>query len=76
LQSLVTTLLALVIGLTVGVVLGRWAWRSFARGIGLVDTPVPLVIVGTAALAGAAVVGFAPSLRIARRSHSRVPRGE
>jgi len=79
-QSLVTTLVALIIGLPVGVIIGRVAWRSFARGIGLVDTPVlpvvPLVVIVAAALLGATIVGLAPSMRVARRSPSAVLRGE
>jgi putative ABC transport system permease protein len=70
-QSCVTVLVALVLGMPVGIVVGRYAWRSFAAQLGVVPNPsVPLValvatIVG--ALAAAVLVALVPG-RLATRA--------
>ncbi len=56
-QSFATALGALVIGVPLGVVLGRTLWTAFARQLGVVSSPtipvllVPLTLVGAIALA-------------------------
>ena len=52
-QTSVTLLIAVVVGLTAGIVLGRLAWREFAGSIGVVPVsavPVLLLVAGLAAL--------------------------
>ena len=39
-QAAVTALIALVIGVPLGIGLGRWRWQVFARQLGVPDQPV------------------------------------
>ena len=51
-QASVLGLIALVIGVPVGIVAGRAAYRAFAERLGLVATPsIPIVVVGSLAIA-------------------------
>jgi predicted lysophospholipase L1 biosynthesis ABC-type transport system permease subunit len=79
-QALVTTLLALIVAVPAGILLGQWSWRLFAHRIGVIDTPVipvlPITLTGLAALAGALAVGVAPAVRAARTDPARVLRAE
>jgi hypothetical protein len=69
-QSTVVVVLALLVGVPVGVALGRSAWRVFARLLGVIDTPViptlALVAVVVGALLAGALVAAGPGLRAAR----------
>jgi FtsX-like permease family len=60
-QALLLTLIALVVGMTVGVLLGRAAWKHFALGLGL----SPLTDVPYAQLTAIVVVGLALAAAIA-----------
>ncbi|MDX6334657.1 MAG: putative transport system permease protein [Streptosporangiaceae bacterium] len=56
-QTTLTLLIALAAGLPLGIVAGRWAWRSFAASLGVVPvTVIPLLVLaaGSAALIAAA----------------------
>ena len=69
-QSTATVVLALLMGVPVGVALGRSAWRIFADLIGVVDSPlVPvaaLVVVVVGALAVTALVAMIPGVKAGR----------
>jgi ABC-type lipoprotein release transport system permease subunit len=71
-QASVLGLIALVIGVPVGIVAGRATYRVFADRLGLVATPaMPIVVVGSLAIAVLVVVNLAAALP-ARRA-ARVP---
>ena len=69
----VTALLvpALVIGVPVGVVAGRWGWRTFAANLGVPPVPIvpllPVVTIVLAAMAVVNVVAFPVAWRAAHR---------
>ena len=69
-QASVLGLIALVIGVPVGIVAGRTAYRAFADRLGLVGTPsVPIAVVGSLAIAVlvlANVSAAVPARRAAR----------
>jgi len=74
-QATVVAALAVVIGVPLGIALGRWGWQAFAQRLGVPDTPVtPLpAIVAVAALT--VVVAFVTALipaRIAGRTRPAV----
>src|SRR4029079_3151963 len=74
-QATVVAALAIVIGVPLGIALGRWGWKAFAQRLGVPDTPVtPLpAIVAVAALT--IVVAFVTALipaRIAGRTRPAV----
>lgn len=79
-QATVTAVIALAVGLPLGVVVGRWSWSALAESIGAVADPV----VPALALAGAALVvlllanlvGVVPGWRAARRSPAAALRTE
>src|SRR4029079_17262085 len=52
-QAAVTALIAVVIGVPIGILAGRWAWQAFAQRLGVPDQPVtsPLAIATVAGLA-------------------------
>ena len=55
-QALATTLAALLVGLPLGVVVGRLAWRTFAAQLGVVADPsTPLAWVAATVVAGLAI---------------------
>jgi ABC-type lipoprotein release transport system permease subunit len=56
-QSSIAAVVGIVVGLPLGVVLGRWLWTLFAGEIGAV--PAPTVPVGWLAVAGVAAVALA-----------------
>jgi ABC-type antimicrobial peptide transport system permease subunit len=70
----------LVVGLPVGIALGRAAWSSVSRGLGVVDAPaVPvlglsLAVVGAFALAG--LLAVVPGRRASRLRPAVVLRSE
>ena len=68
-QALTLAGLALVIGVPIGVLVGRLGWAAFAYRLGVVSEPVisPLsIMVVPATLAAALLVSLGPSL-VARR---------
>lgn len=69
-QAIVAVAVALVVAVPVGVAAGRWAWRLFARFIGVIDTPVvalrPVLGVVVGSLLAAALVALAPGVRAGR----------
>ncbi len=79
-QATAVTLVGLVVGVPMGVVLGRVIWRDFALNIGVV--PEPVVEVGliagitAAVLAGAFVLAIGPALAAARARPARLLRAE
>ncbi len=78
-QATTVGIVALVIGIPVGVVVGRWTWTLLIDRLGTVPVPLvsvaSLVLVGVAVLALAMVVGVVPGLRAAR-SPGRLLRAE
>ena len=72
-QSIVYASVALAIGVPLGVVAGRAAWRLYAQHLGVVPEPVvpwlALSLLAAAALALAVVLGFA----LGRRTTSVSP---
>jgi hypothetical protein len=73
-QAVATVLVALAFGVPLGIAAGRLAWRAFATRLGVVPEPsVPLLVV-TAVVVGALVVGVAVALLPARGA-GRVPVG-
>ena len=79
-QASSTAFVAVVVGVPVGVVLGRWIWRALADAIGVVADPVtPWIALGLVAvvvLVLANVVGLVPGTRAARTSPAAVLRSE
>jgi ABC-type antimicrobial peptide transport system permease subunit len=74
------TMLALLIGLPLGIALGRWAWALFATALGIAGgtvTPVTimLLIVPTAVVAANALA-FLPARTAARLSPAEVLHAE
>ncbi|MBA2625456.1 MAG: ABC transporter permease [Acidimicrobiia bacterium] len=69
-QSMVPTILALLVALPLGSAIGRVCWRLLARLIGVVDTPVmpvtSLLVVVSVAFVAAGLVSIRPGLRAAR----------
>jgi ABC-type lipoprotein release transport system permease subunit len=65
-QATVVAALAILIGVPLGIALGRWGWKVFAHRLGVPDTPVTplLAIVAVAVLA--VVVAFVTALIPAR----------
>ncbi len=79
-QSIVYASVALAIGVPLGVVAGRAAWRLYAQQLGVVPEPVvpwpALSLLAAAALALAAVLGFALGRRTASISPATALRTE
>ncbi len=79
-QATTVTVLGLVVGVPVGIALGRIIWRAFALNVGVVPDPVvnPWVIVGlgAAVLVGASVLAIGPALAAARARPARLLRVE
>jgi hypothetical protein len=71
---------ALLVGLPLGVLAGRWAWAIFARSAGVsgvADVPVPLVLLAIpATLALANLIAAGPGWDAARLQPAAVLRGE
>jgi hypothetical protein len=74
------TVLALLIGLPLGVALGRWVWVLFATRLGIAGgtvTPVTIVLLMVpAAVLAANTVAFWPARTAARLSPAQVLRAE
>ncbi len=79
-QATLVGLLGLLVGLPVGIALGRWLWVLFARQIYAVPEPtvpgVTLVLVGVVALALVNVVAVLPGRAAARTPTALVLRAE
>jgi hypothetical protein len=74
-QSSVSAAIGVIVGLPVGIALGRWLWTLFARGISAVPDPtVPItsmVLIALAALLFANLVAAVPG-RIAARTSTHI----
>ena len=79
-QATTATLVGLVVGVPVGIALGRVIWRAFALNVGVVPDPVvdPWVIVGlgAAVLVGALLLAIGPAWAAARARPARLLRVE
>ncbi len=79
-QATTVTLEGLVVGVPVGVALGRVVWRAFALNVGVVPEPVVdlwvIVGLGAAVLVGALVLAIGPALAAARARPARLLRME
>jgi ABC-type lipoprotein release transport system permease subunit len=79
-QATTLAVVALVIGVPVGIAAGRWAWRAFAEQIGVVPAPhiggVSLLVVVPATILLALAVSFVPALLAARTRPATVLRSE
>ena len=79
-QATTVTLVGLVVGVPVGVALGRVIWRAFALNVGVVPEPVVdlwvIVGLGVAVLVGALVLAIGPALAAARARPARLLRVE
>jgi putative ABC transport system permease protein len=79
-QAGVLAIVAVIVGVPLGIAAGQVAWRLFADGLGDVPEPVvpviALLLVSVAAIAVALVVSAAPAVLAARVSAARGLRGE
>jgi len=79
-QATTVTLGGLVVGVPIGIALGRVIWKAFALNVGVVPEPVvdPSVIVGlgAAVLVGALVLAIGPAVAAARARPARLLRVE
>jgi len=79
-QMTTLTMLALLIGLPLGIALGRWAWALFATGLGIAgDTVTPVTImllIVSAAVLAANTIAFWPARKAARLSPAEVLHAE
>jgi hypothetical protein len=64
-------LIGLVLGVPLGIVVGRWTWLAAVDGIGMVDTPtIPLFLLGgipAVSIIGAVIISTVPGALAARR---------
>jgi hypothetical protein len=79
-QALATMLLALVVGVPLGIVAGRLAWRAFATRLGVVTDPTTpwtwIVATVVGGLVVAVVAAAAPGREAARTSAATILRSE
>ena len=78
-QVTTLTVLALLVGMPLGVAGGHWAWRIFADNVGLSPvaiTPMALVWMIPVTMAAAILIAFRPGQRMARGSPAAVLRTE
>ncbi len=79
-QATTVTLVGLVVGIPVGVALGRIVWKAFALNVGVVPEPVvePWVIasLSVTVLVGAVVLAIGPALVAARARPAKLLRVE
>jgi hypothetical protein len=75
-QMTTLTMLALLIGLPLGIALGRWIWALFATGLGIAGgtvTPVTIVLLMVpAAVLAANTIAFWPARTAARLSPAQI----
>jgi hypothetical protein len=71
-QATLVAMVAIVVGIPVGVIAGRWGWRILAERVGVMHAPVVHVFVPVVAAAAwfvaANVIALAPGVRAGRRS--------
>lgn len=79
-QASIAGTIGVIVGVPLGIILGRWLWILFARGVYVVPEPtVPVwsvVLVSFCALALANIVSAFPGRSAARTSTAQVLRGE
>jgi ABC-type antimicrobial peptide transport system permease subunit len=79
-QSTVVAIVGLVIGIPLGIAVGRWLWIVFARGLSAVPDPVvpavSVALAGVAALAVANLVAALPGRSAARTPAALLLRAE
>jgi ABC-type lipoprotein release transport system permease subunit len=79
-QASVAGVLGVIVGVPLGILLGRWLWTLFARNIYAVPEPtvsvLSVTIVAISALALANIVAALPGRSAARTSTAQVLRGE
>jgi ABC-type antimicrobial peptide transport system permease subunit len=79
-QASVAGLTGVVVGVPLGVALGRWLWTLFARSIYAVPEPtvpvITLVVIALSAFALANIVAAIPGRSAAQISTAQVLRGE
>jgi hypothetical protein len=79
-QATTVTLVGLVVGVPVGVVLGRVVWKAFALNVGVVPEPVVelwvIAALMAAVLVGALVLAIGPAVAAARARPARLLRVE
>jgi putative ABC transport system permease protein len=79
-QSTAMVLVALAVGIPLGVAAGRWAWQAFADQLGIVPEPVvpavAVVLLLPATFLAANVIAFWPGRRAARLQAAAVLRSE
>ena len=79
-QASALAVAALLVGLPLGVVAGRWSWALFAGSVGVAgqaDVPVPLVLLAIpAALLLASLIAAAPGWAAARIRPALILRSE
>ncbi|HEX3298701.1 MAG TPA: FtsX-like permease family protein [Actinomycetota bacterium] len=79
-QSVVLAVLALLIGVPAGVLIGRLGWSLFATGIGVVSVPViawvPVIAAIPATIVAAVLISIGPALAARRTMPAMVLRAE
>jgi ABC-type lipoprotein release transport system permease subunit len=79
-QAVTIAILALAVGMPLGVAGGRFAWRRYAEGLGVVPEPVvpvaDIAIMAAAITALAAVIAVLPAVLAARRRPAALLRAE
>lgn len=79
-QAVLVVAVGLAVGLPLGTAFGRWLWATWARDIGVVDTPVVptlfLVAIVPSAIVIAALVACAPASAASRQRVATVLRAE
>jgi ABC-type lipoprotein release transport system permease subunit len=79
-QSTAVSVVGLVLGIPIGVILGRLAWRLISERVPLQDVPpvagIALVVIVPLALVGANLLAAWPARRVARLRVAEVLRAE
>jgi len=78
-QASFVSLIGIVIGIPLGITLGRWLWDLFARQIGAVEPAVPglaIALVGVGSIVFANIVAAIPGRMAARTSTALALRAE
>ena len=79
-QATTTVAVALVVGVPLGIIAGRWVWTRFADDLGIVAVPVvpvlPVVLTALLALVAANLIAAAPAAIAARTRPALVLRAE
>ena len=79
-QATTIALVAIVVGIPLGIIVGRWSWMVLARLLGVIEDPVvPALVIAGAAIAVlvmANLVGLFPGWRLAHRRPAPALRAE